>query len=120
MRSCAHAFRYGVRAEDVDLVLSLCDDPELAADDLEDFRRYWFESLKKLKDPKVTQFCRDILANDIGLWKDYRLIDVMQVLGKRWDPADSPMFHRVAEEHTDSDVRDTARRILKRHEPPSP
>ena len=114
----SQAYRYGVKARDLDFVLEMCSEPTFGPqdpDDGHDFRGYWFESLAKIKDPRVGAFCRDIIKEDVGRWTDFRLAEAMRVAAKSWEPTDTEPFSRVAAEHPDSWIRQNAKRILKRH-----
>jgi hypothetical protein len=118
LRRVSQAYRYGVKPTDLDFVLEMCSDPTFAPqepDDKEDFRCYWFDSLAKLKDPKVGTFCRNIIKKDLNRWTDFRLAEAMPVAAKSWEPTLTDLFSRVAAEHPDSWIRQNAKRILKRH-----
>ncbi|MFC9689055.1 hypothetical protein ACFTSF_10985 [Kribbella sp. NPDC056951] len=118
LRRVSQAYHYGVVDADLDFVLRMCAEPTFAPqspEDGEDLRGYWFESLAKLKDAEVGRFCRNVIDDDLGRWTDFRLIDAMRVAAKSWTPSDAEVFSRIAAEHSDSWIRQNAKRILKRH-----
>jgi hypothetical protein len=118
IRDVANAYRYGAKAADVDFVLEMCDEPTFRAPgngDEEDFRNYWFDALAKIKGPRVAEFARSAVRNDIGRWTDYRISFALRVVGKTWESVDSELCTSIAEGHPDAEVRGDAKRILKRH-----
>jgi hypothetical protein len=118
VRRVSQAYRYGVQPADLDFVLEMCSDAAFGPqdqDDGEDLRAYWFDSLAKLKDPRVGAFSRNLIQEDLGSWSDFRLIDAMRVAAKSWTSADVEVFDRIAAEHPDSWIRQNAKRILQRH-----
>ncbi|GAA1719336.1 hypothetical protein GCM10009745_80400 [Kribbella yunnanensis] len=117
LRDVSQAYRHGAGAEDLDLLLQFCDEPSLVEDwdGGEDFQSYWFESLAKIKDPRATDFCRGIIAEDTGRWTDSRTYSAVPIVGKAWQPADAGLLRPVALEHPDSQLRRTAQRILDKH-----
>lgn len=117
LRRVSQAYRYGVVADDLDFVLAMCGDPAFGPqgpEDGEDLRGYWFESVAKLKDPRVLLFCRNLIDDDLGRWTDFRLIDAMRIVAKAWNPGDAEIFSRIAAEHPDSWIRRSAKSTLKR------
>lgn len=118
LRRVSQTYRYGVKAADLDFVLEMCSEPTFAPqdpDDGEDLRAYWFDSLAKIKDPRVGAFCRTIIQEDLGRWSDFRLIDALRAAAKSWEPSDAEAFSRIAAEHPDSWIRQNTKRILERH-----
>lgn len=117
LRGVSQAYRWGVKAGDLDMLLEFCNELSLVDnwDGGENFLSYWFDSLAKIKDPRVASFCREIIANDLERWADSRLYDAVPVIGKRWEPADRSLLEAVAKEHPDSLLRRVARRIIEKH-----
>lgn len=115
IQHAGQAYRYGVRRDDIDFVLRMCDEPSLAAwCEGEDLRLYWFEALAKVKDPRVPAFARAIVRQDVDRWTDFRNLDALRILAKDGDPDDLDLTLRVARDHPDSYVRQGARRIVNR------
>ncbi|WP_157631106.1 hypothetical protein [Kribbella catacumbae] len=114
LRDVSHAYRYGARAEDLDLILQMCNEPSLdePGEGGELFWGSWFDSLAKMKDPRAADFCRDIIANDLGRWTDLRTYAAVPIVGKAWQPTDSALIEPIAKNHPDSQLRRTAKRIL--------
>jgi hypothetical protein len=114
-------FKFGVTSEDYDLVMRFADEPTLALDeqghkDSEDLRAYWFDSFKRLRDPRVYEFCRSILSADLDSWCDYRAADALRELGRLKDPADKDLVVRFATSHPDPWVRNLAKRTRSKYE----
>jgi hypothetical protein len=111
----AHAFKYGVRSTDLELLLDLASDPAFTFEgDPEDLRNYWFDSLRKIKDPLVTGLSRRIIDSDLNVWKDYRLLSAASALPRPLGPEDVARLTRMANEHPDPDIRRAASRATKR------
>jgi hypothetical protein len=119
IRQVGNVYKYGTKPADLDLLLDLCDEPTFTPptieDGDEDFRGYWFEALAKIKDPRVTEFCRAIAQRDLDHDDEPRVLLALRVLGKTTDPAIAALITRIATEHPDSEARRIAKRILKRH-----
>lgn len=117
LRGVSQAYPYGARAEDLDLLLQMCNEPSLVEqwEGGENFQSYWFDSLAKMKDPRAADLCRDILAKDLGEWTDSRTYDAVRIVGKAWQPADLTLIEPIATDYPDSLLRRTAKRILKKH-----
>ncbi|MEU0094511.1 hypothetical protein [Kribbella sp. NPDC006257] len=118
LRRVSQAYRYGVKPADLDFVLEMCSEPTFASQNtgnVEDLRAYWFDSLAKIKDRRVGDFCRTIIQEDLGAWSDFRLIDALRAAAKSWESADAEAFSRIAAEHPDSWIRQNTKRILERH-----
>jgi hypothetical protein len=116
----ASFFRFGVQAEDYDLVARLCTEESFryAPDGSisgEDLRAYWFDALAKIKDERVPRLCESILRDDLDQWTDYRTSRAFQTLGRFWREDYEPLVGRYATDHPDSWVRQAARRVLKKH-----
>ncbi|WP_343972680.1 MULTISPECIES: hypothetical protein [Kribbella] len=111
------AFKYGAGPADLDLVLEMCSDTNLTFEgDIEDVRNYWFDSLAKIRDDRVGEFCRSIIDADLGRWQDLRLGSSIRALAKVWDGKTDPIrVGRIAEEHPDSFIRKVARQSLAKH-----
>jgi hypothetical protein len=116
LRHLAQAFKFGVRPDDLDLVIKMCTDPVFTYEgDIEDLRGYWFESLGKIRDDRAGKICRDIIDADQGHWEDLRLASAIQALRRVWDDTDHARVSRIAEQHPDSFVRKVAKRSLAQH-----
>ena len=116
VRDTAHAYKYGTKPDDVDLVVEMCSEPTFTVEgDDEDFRIYWFDSLIKIKQPRVVEFARRVVRDDIGRWSDYRVSQALRIIGRSWEPDDAELCAQIARDHPDAEVRADAKRILKRH-----
>lgn len=116
VRDTAHAYKYGTKPDDADLVVEMCDEPTFAVEgDDEDLRVYWFASLIKIRRPQVAEFVRRVVRSDIGRWSDYRVSQALRIVGRTWEPDDAELCAQIARDHPDAEVRADARRILKRH-----